>query len=88
MLADGPQDQSEPPKQEEPSEMHQPQRVRKSPTKPKISFNNAVNVVQYNKYNDNLLSPPKDNDTEDARISALKVPKKSFKKRTSSTPQE
>lgn len=55
-------------------------KVRKQP-QTRISFNQAVSVVNYNKFNKHLLSPEENPKEEgDNRISALKTAKKSFKK--------
>ena len=63
----------------EPEDEDKPKKKRRAPTT-KLSFNSQVTVVKYNKYNDKLLSPEQNDDSN--AHSNLKVAKKAFKKRT------
>ena len=66
------------------SSEEKPAIIKKPPksTHSKLSFNHEVTVINYNKYNQKLLSPPKpENEEGHSRLQGLKVAKKQFKKR-------
>ena len=54
-------------------------------TQSNVSWNNEVRIIKYNKYNQNLLSPPKlDNEESSSRMQGLKVAKKRLQRRQTS----
>ena len=54
-------------------------------TQSNVSWNNEVRIIKYNKYNQNLLSPPKlDNEESSSRMQGLKVARKRLQRRQTS----
>ena len=61
-----------------------PAKERKAP-RPRCSFNEAVTIVKYNKYNANLASPPPEERKSSGSLGNLKVAKKTFARRSTTT---